>query len=218
MEQARILRKNMEKYFGANVEGFDTYRYYKENTVLRAWIAIPLTMDIFERKEGTINALFSTRLWTEDGLATQAGEITFWDRATLYGFRGVFAAGGTEKAFPYFMNYSQRRLLGEHVPYPVEAYPEGNQRHLAAESALYCRIFTEGFFGIRPTGFRSFNCTPNMPAEWNHIQLRHINAFQSIFDLKIVRENTQFKVSVIENGKTIIEKLCKEGQTVNIKL
>ena len=37
---------------------------------------------------------------------------------------------------------------GEHVPYPVEAWPEGNQRHLSAESALYCRIFTEGLFGL----------------------------------------------------------------------
>lgn len=40
--------------------------------------------------------------------------------------------------------YSQQRLLGEHVPYPIEAWPEGNQRHLSAESALYCRIVTEG--------------------------------------------------------------------------
>ncbi len=26
----------------------------------------------------------------------------------------------------------------------VEAWPEGNMAHLSAESALYCRIFTEG--------------------------------------------------------------------------
>ena len=57
--------------------------------------------------------------------------------------------------------YSQQRLLGEHVPYPIEAWPEGNQRHLSAESALYCRIVTEGIFGIRPTGFNSFHSVHN---------------------------------------------------------
>jgi hypothetical protein len=154
-QQAKQMRTNIEKYFGANVEGFDTYRYYKGNDTLRAWITTPLTVDIYDRKKETVDALFSSRLWTEDGLATLAGNRTFWDRSTLYGLRGVFAAGETEKALTFLKYYSQRRLLGEHVPYAVEAYPEGNQRHLSAESGLYCRIFTEGMFGIRPTGFNS---------------------------------------------------------------
>ena len=111
-----------------------------------------------------IDALFSPRLWTADGLATEAGDKTFWDRSTLYGLRGVFAAGATEKALEYLTYYSKRRLLGDHVPYPVEAYPEGNQRHLSAESALYCRVYTEGMFGLRPTGFDSFLLTPRLPA------------------------------------------------------
>ena len=45
----------------------------------------------------------------------------------------------------------------------VEAYTEGNQRHLSAESAFYCRLCTEGLFGLRPTGFRSFTYTPRLP-------------------------------------------------------
>src|SRR4029078_13036816 len=95
-ERAKEIRKNIEAFFGATVEGFATYRYYKGNDTLRAWITTPLTVDIFERKEGTIAALFSPRLWTEDGLASLAGNKTFWDRSTLYGLRGVFAAGETE--------------------------------------------------------------------------------------------------------------------------
>ena len=148
-----------------------TYRYYDGNTVLRAWICVPLAMGIFDRKEGTIAALFSPALWTPDGLATQSGEKTFWDRATLYALRGVLAAGETRRAMDFLGRYSSRRLLGEHVPYPVEAWPEGNQRHLAAESALYCRIFTEGLFGIRPTGFRSFVTTPRLPDGWDRMRL-----------------------------------------------
>jgi len=100
-QQAKDIRANIEKYFGATVEGFKTYRYYKGNDTLRAWITTPLTVDIFDRKEGTIAALFSPRLWTEDGLASLAGNKTFWDRSTLYALRGVLAAGETGKAMSY---------------------------------------------------------------------------------------------------------------------
>ena len=53
------------------MEGFQTYQYYKGNDVLRSWICIPLTVNIFDRKEETVRALFSPRLWTENGLLTQ---------------------------------------------------------------------------------------------------------------------------------------------------
>jgi hypothetical protein len=158
-ERAQQIRAAIEKYFGADIEGLLTYRYCDGNTVLRAWICTPLTVGIFDRADGTLEALFSP-IWTPDGLASQAGEKTFWDRAGLYALRGAFAAGETQRALSFLTYYSNRRLLGEHVPYPVEAWPEGNQRHLAAESALYCRIFTEGLFGMRPTGLRSFALTP----------------------------------------------------------
>lgn len=174
--QAKSLKANIEKYFGAEVEGFQTYQYYKGNDVLRSWICIPLTVNIFDRKEETVRALFSPRLWTENGLLTQAGSETFWDRSTLYALRGVYACGETEKATEYLKFYSGQRLLGEHVPYAIEAWPEGNQRHLSAESGLYCRIITEGLFGIRPTGFKSFVLTPRLPAEWNQMSLHKIQA------------------------------------------
>ena len=45
--------KIIEKYFGANVQGFNTYRYYAGNTTLRSWIGLPLVMGIFDRKEAT---------------------------------------------------------------------------------------------------------------------------------------------------------------------
>ncbi len=163
---AKGLRTSIDRYFGRKVEGFETYRYYDGNDVLRAWIATPLTVGIFDRAPGTIDALFSPRLWTEDGLASQAGDATFWDRATLYGFRGAFAADAADRALPRFLDYSRRRLTGEHVPYAVEAYPEGGQRHLSAESALYVRAVTEGLFGLRPTGLRRFELNPRLPSAW----------------------------------------------------
>jgi len=217
-QQATTLRANIEKYFGANVEGFDTYKYYETNDVLRAWICLPLTMGIYDRKEGTIKALFSPRLWTADGLATEAGKPTFWDRSTLYALRGVFAAGETEKAMDFLKYYSRRRLLGEHVPYPVEAYPEGNQRHLSAESGLYCRIFTEGLFGIRPTGFSSFNCTPGLPKDWNKMSLNNINAFGTVFDLTVERAGKQKLSILIKNGNKLKKYSIQEGASQMVQL
>jgi hypothetical protein len=217
-KQAQSIRANIEKFFGATVEGFKTYRYYEGNDTLRAWICSPLTVDIFDRKEGTIAALFSPRLWTADGLASLAGNTTFWDRSTLYALRGVLAAGETEKAMAFLRYYSQRRLLGEHVPYAVEAYPEGNQRHLSAESGLYCRIYTEGLFGIRATGFNSFNCTPRLPDGWQQMALRNIHSFGNVFDIMISRAGAgKLQIVIKKDGK---EKnyIIKEGATQKIQL
>lgn len=218
-KQAQQLRQAIEKYFGHTVEGFETYRYYEGNEVLRAWICLPLCMDIFERSKGTIDALFSSRLWTPDGLATQAGKPTFWDRSTLYALRGVFAAGEKEKALAFLNYYTSRRLLEEHVPYPVEAYPEGNQRHLAAESGLYCRIFTEGLFGIRPVGLKAFTLKPRLPADWDTMALRKIHAFGRVFDIEVRRQqDDRLTMRIISDGKMIWEKTAREGDPVAINL
>jgi hypothetical protein len=214
--RADKLYESIENYFGAIVEGYETYRYYEGNDVLRSWICLPLTMGIMERKEGTIDALFSSKLWTRDGLATQNGDITYWDRSTLYGFRGVFAAGETQKALKYLMHYSNRRTLGEHVPYAVEAYPEGNQRHLSAESALYCRIFIEGLFGITPTGFNSFTCAPNLPQEWPSMALKDIKAFGNKFDISVERHNENLKIIITIKGDAVRTFICKTGEFINV--
>lgn len=200
--QADVLHVAIEKYFGARVQDFATYRYYDGNDVLRAWIAVPLTVGIFDRASETTAALFSPMLWTADGLASVAGHETFWDRATLYGLRGVLAAGNTDRAMDFLRQYSSRRLLGNHVPYPVEAYPEGNQRHLAAESALYCRVITEGLFGIRPTGLRSFTCAPRLPTGWDSMSLRAVKAFGSVFDIVVRRQVQGQVVDICLGGKT----------------
>ncbi|MDO3644911.1 hypothetical protein [Mucilaginibacter sp. L3T2-6] len=215
---AAALKANIEKYFGATVQGYPTYRYYETNNVLRSWICIPLTMGIYTRAKGTIDALFSPALWTKDGLATEAGQTTFWDRSTLYALRGVLQAGETARVMPFLHYYSQRRLLGEHVPYPVEAYPEGNQRHLSAESGLYCRIFIEGMFGIRPTALNGFDCSPRLPADWNKMSLNNIHAFGAVFDLKVEKKDEgHIKIIVTQNGK-VRQYIIKNGDTINIRV
>ena len=176
-QEAQNQRAAIERYFGASMGGYDTYRYYSGNDKLRALIALPLAFGITERQHGTIDALLSPQLWSENGVLTEAGDKTFWDRATLYTLRGLLKAGELERTMPYLRYYSGRRLLGEHVPYAVEAWPEGQQRHLSAESGLYARVMTEGLFGIEPTGLRSFSFAPRLPKGWPRMALRRIRAF-----------------------------------------
>lgn len=218
-KQAAELEKNIDTYFATTVEGFDTYAYFKGNDVLRSWICIPLTVGINKRAKGTIKALFSPRLWTENGLLTQAGSKTFWDRSTLYALRGVFMAGEVETAMEFMKRYSATRLLGNHVPYAVEAWPEGGQRHLSAESALYGRIVTEGMFGIRPTGLNSFSMIPRLPQAWDHMSLRHIKAFGADFDIEVKRvKGNTIGVVVKKANKVILNKKVNNGAVLNCKI
>jgi len=218
-KEASALRKAIECYFGANVEGFDTYRYYDGNDLLRSWICMPLVTGIFDRADETIAALLSPKLLTDDGLLSQSGSETFWDRSTLYALRGIFAAGERSKALSFLTHYSGTRLLGEHVPYPIEAWPEGNQRHLSTESALYCRIITEGLFGIRPIGLRSFELTPQLPDEWNYMALRNVKAFAAgSFDIDITRAGKSIVVTLSKDGKTVVKRKSDNGKSISIKI
>ena len=216
--QAAALREAIEKYFGANVQGYDTYRYYDGNDILRSWICIPLTVGIMDRAEQTLEALFCPKLWSPQGCLTAQGSKVYWDRTTLYGLRGAYAAGATEEATEKLHFYSDLRLLGDHVPYAIEAWPEGGQAHLAGESALYCRIITEGLFGIRPTGLDSFELLPRLPEDWPSMSLRHVRAFGSDFDIEVSRDGSKLHVKVSVAGKPVYDKKGAEGTTCRVRL
>ena len=215
------LRIAIEKYFGAKVEGLNTYKYYKEHKFLRHWICLPLVVGIDDRIEGTTEALFE-RLWTENGVHVEKNSDNpdiskiFWDRGTLYALRGTLIAGKTEISLNKLLAFSKKRLIGDHVPYVVEAYPEGNMAHLSAESALYCRVLTEGLFGILPTGFDQFKMTPRLPKEWNQMALEKVQAFDQNFDIHIKRiSNKKINVRVSnQKNKEIYNKTITNGDTV----
>lgn len=219
LRQARRMRRNIGRYFEAEVGGYDTYRYYDGNDVLRSWICMPLVVGIFDRADATVEALFESPLYTGEGLLTQMGEETYWDRSTLYAFRGAYFAGKGDYITPKVSAYSHRRLLEDHVPYPIEAWPEGSQRHLSAESGLYCRVFTEGMFGIRPIGFRTFTMKPSFPKDWDKIALRNVRAFGGIFDIVCVRKGRKIVTTITDNNTGRIRS-CKThaGKEFKVKL
>ena len=105
------------------------------------------------------------------------------------------------------------------MPYAIEAWPEGSQRHLAAESGLYCRVITEGLFGFRPTGFKSFDIKPSMPSDWNEMSIRKVKAFKNDFDVTVSRV-AGGKLQVVVKPSAGKEKkyVIKEGQTVKVTL
>lgn len=216
--QAAELRKNIDSFFHHEVEGYDTYRYYEGNDKLRSWIAIPLTMGIYDHAEGTVKAMFGPKLWTENGMLSVSGDKIFWDRTTLYGLRGAMAAGYPDRGAEFLQRFSAIRLLGEHVPYMVEAWPEGGQRHLSTENALYCRIFTEGLLGFRATGFNTFDLTPQMPQGWNHYTFRKVHACtHQPMDIEVSRLSpTKLQVKVTREGKVVTKATVKPGQTLHI--
>ncbi len=219
LKRAEDLRSAIEAWFGATIQGYQTYRYHENLDRLRAWICIPLAVGIMDRAAGTVAALFSPELWTGEGLLTEAGTNTRWDRATLYALRGVFMSGYADEGLLRLKAYANRRLLGDHVPYCIEAYPEFNESQISAESGLFCRIFTEGICGIRPVGFEEFECSPQLPKAWPEVSLRNIHAFARQWNLQLIRQHGGIEVVVtLADGGEVYRATKAEGTTHTIKL
>ena len=137
----------------------------------------------------------------------------------MYALRGIYAAGKADIATEKLQYYSGRRLLGDHVPYAIEAWPEGSQRHLSAESGLYCRVITEGLFGFRPTGFKSFEIKPSMPSAWETMSIKKIKAFKNDFDVTVNRiAGGKLQVVVTPAAGKEMKYVIKEGQTIKVTL
>lgn len=212
-KRAADLKNAVDSYFGAEIHGLDTYKYYSECDILRSWICMPLCVGIYDRADETAKALTSEFLLKPDGMLTAEGCPTIWDRSTLYGLRGLFAAGETEKAMNVLMKYSTNRLLGERVPYAVEAYPEGGRRHLSGESALFCKVIIDGMLNIIPTGLRTFRFTVHLPDSLDHLYLENIHAHGSVFSIFVEKEEvkvTDYNGFVIASGKP--------GHEINVSL
>jgi hypothetical protein len=133
--------------------------------------------------------------------------------------RGIMATAAADRGLEKLRAFSRQRLLGDHIPYVIEAFPEYNQSHLSAESGLYCRIFTEGVFGIRPTGLNSFDCTPRLPEKWTNIALRRVHAFGTVWNLEVSRIGNNINVRITDSGYTpIYDKSLPEGKIHHVFL
>ncbi len=168
----QTIKNGIEKYFGGEVAGYHTYHYHKGCDVIRVWNCLPVYMGITERAKDTLKSI-DEKLWTDGSCRSTEGEKILWDRSALYYLATLFRAGEKEKAWARLKEYCEIRLLGEHVPYAVEAYPEGGMRHLSAESGLFCRVFTDGLLNI---GFdeKSYTVNAQLPEEVTQVTVKDI--------------------------------------------
>jgi hypothetical protein len=213
--RAAALREAIESYFGEEIEGFKTYRYYKENTTLRGWILLPLAMGIDERRDGTVAALLSDKLWPNrhEGadILAESTRPTEWGRETYYALRVLFKAGRTEDALELTRCVVKAQIFGSRGPYPDE-----DAIDMLCPGSLYPRVFTEGMFGIVPTGLDSFECTPWLPNAWPRMALRDLRAFGQAWDLVVERAGDQQKVTVLGGGRTVMTGLGPAGKTYSL--
>ena len=215
-QRAATLRKGIESYFGAEVEGFKTYRYYKENTTLRGWILLPLAMGITDRQEATVTALMSDKLWPNRDrgadILAESTRPTEWGRETYYALRVLFKAGHTEEALDLTRRVVKAQIFGAKGPYPDE-----DAIDMLCPGSLYPRVFTEGMFGIVPTGLASFECTPWLPAGWPRMALRDVRAFGRAWDLVVERDGDLQKVTVSAGGKVLLTATGPAGKTYQVR-
>ena len=214
-QRAEALRKGIESYFGAEVEGFKTYRYYKENITLRGWILLPLAMGITERQEATVAALTSDKLWPHRqagaDILAESTRPTEWGRETYNALRVLFKAGRTEEGLDLTRRVVKAQIFGAKGPYPDE-----DAIDMLCPGSLYPRVFTEGMFGIVPTGLDSFECTPWLPKAWPRMALRDVRAFGRAWDLVVERDGNLQKVTVSSGGQTVMTGIGPAGKTYSL--
>ena len=87
------------------------------------------------------------------------------------------------------------------MPYAVEAYPEFNMRHLSAESALYCRIVTDGLLNISFTD-SGFSVDPRLPEALPSLRLNRILLCGTFWNIEVSKERVS---AFSEDGKRVFE-------------
>ena len=222
LDRSIELSKNIEKYFGYEIEGLKTYRYFKGNTHLRHWICLPLVMDINTRAEATSVALLD-KLWTPNGILVELNPDSkespvFWDRATLYALRGTFKAGFFDKSFDKLIDFSTKRLLGDHVPYAVEAFPENNMKHLSAESALYCRLIIEGILSFEQTSFNTFSIKPQLSEKLSRLSIKELHIGDNNISINLELIDSTIYTKVYLNGSEIMDKKTRSGEKIEVTI
>ena len=215
---AALLTQSVEDYFGMDMKGFHTYKYYKECEKLRAWICLPLVFGIKARARGTLDALFSPVLWKNNAMLTEEGSTTLWDRAALFALRGAFIAGESAEATKRLTDYTASRLTGSHIPYPYEAFPEGNRKHLSGESVLYTRIYLEGVMGMRFTAFDAVEFTPSLSPDWEFFKVKNITLRGARYDVEVLREKDRLAVTLLNKNGSAKREYIAESETARFKI
>ncbi len=188
-ELAYKISQGIESYFGGNIKGYETYHYHKECSEIRAWNCLPLYMGIRNRSQDTIISI-DKLLWVNESLKSTESENIVWDRSALYYIAALFRCGESDNAWDRLIELSTNRLLGDRVPYAIEAWPEYNMRHLSAESALFARIITDGLLNIT-FNKDGFAINPSLPKSIKNMSIKNIYICGNYYDIFIKNGNVK---------------------------
>jgi hypothetical protein len=162
-----------------------------------------------------MSALLSDKLWPNRkqgaDILAESTRPTEWGRETYYALRVLFKAGRTEEAIDLTRRVVQAQVFGARGPYPDE-----DAIDMLCPGSLYPRVFTEGVFGIVPTGLDSFECTPWLPKQWPRMALRDLRAFGRAWDLVVEREGDLQKVTVSSKGAVVMTAIGPAGKTYKV--
>ncbi|MEM9823771.1 MAG: glycosyl hydrolase family 65 protein, partial [Bacteroidota bacterium] len=100
----------------------------------------------------------------------------------------------------------------------VEAYPENNMKHLSAESALYCRIFIEGMLGLEPINFDRIKIKPQLPENWDYLELKNMAFGGWQTDILIHRKGGKVHLKVKSKQKVLFDQEVATDQAIEIDL
>jgi cellobiose phosphorylase len=104
------------------------------------------------------------------------------------------------------------------VPYPVEAYPENNMKHLSAESALYALIYLEGMLGMELSANKKIFLNPSFPKEWTAFSLENVHLFNKIYSLNFVKKDELWEIELSQNDSLLFQSSFKLGEIVEFEL
>jgi hypothetical protein len=162
-----------------------------------------------------VAALLSDKLWPNRmrgaDILAESTRPTEWGRETYYALRVLFKAGRTEEALGLTRRVVKAQIFGSQGPYPDE-----DAIDMLCPGSLYPRVFTEGLFGIVPTGFDSFECTPWLPKDWPRMALRDARAFGRAWDLVVERAGDQQKITVSCGGQIIFAGVGLAGKMYSV--
>ena len=175
-------------------------------------------MGIYDHSDDIVKTIMDPSLYTLNGFKTIDNCETYWDRITLMAIRGLFNANKQDLAYDILNTYSENRLLKDHVPYAIEAYPEGNQAHLAAESALYARIALEGILGFEPEGFEKFKLHLSIPSKLDELNIENFIYNNKSLSISVCKEldSDNYLVSIPEIN-LYLKSLNNSDIIVNVK-
>lgn len=125
-------------------------------------------------------------------------------------------ASGPASAASDLKDFTCSHLLGKQAA----AFPDAFYTQATGSQALFCRLFTEGFFGLSTTDqYGVIRCRPRMPSGWREMELQNINVFDTSVTLQLTKSRRyrgMYYFSVVKEGRVLIRRRIQSGRSIKV--